>query len=74
MELRPPDYKLRLLQEKMEEYMANGVQLGWLIDPMLLTVTVYRPDREPEVLKNPTAVAADGPIDGFVLDLANIFD
>jgi Uma2 family endonuclease len=30
---RSPDDRLRPLQEKMEEYIANGVELGWLIDP-----------------------------------------
>ena len=56
----------------MEEYIANGVQLGWLIDPIAHSVEIYRPGREPEVLNNPTAVSGEGPVDGFVLDLAGI--
>src|SRR3954452_3412752 len=33
VELRSPSDDLEILQEKMEEYIANGAQLGWLIDP-----------------------------------------
>ena len=31
------------LQRKMERYMVNGAQLGWLIDPYRRQVHVYRP-------------------------------
>ena len=34
----------------MREWIENGVQLGWLLDPDHRTVYVYRPDREPEQL------------------------
>ena len=54
----------------MEEYIANGVQLGWLIDPINHSVEIYRPGREPEFLNNPTTVSGEGPVDGFVLDLS----
>ncbi len=72
IELRSPEQRVRPLREKMEEYIANGVQLGWLIDPINHSVEIYRPGREPEVLNNPTAVSGEGPVDGFVLDLAGI--
>jgi Uma2 family endonuclease len=72
IELRSPGQRMRPLREKMEEYIANGVQLGWLIDPIEHSVEIYRPGRGPEVLNNPTAVSGEGPVDGFVLDLAGI--
>jgi Uma2 family endonuclease len=72
IEVRSPEQRMRPLREKMEEYIANGVQLGWLIDPIAHSVEIYRPGREPEVLNNPTAVSGEGPVDGFVLDLAGI--
>jgi Uma2 family endonuclease len=56
----------------MEEYIANGVQLGWLIDPIARSVEIYRPGREPEVLTNPTSISGEGPVAGFVLDLTGI--
>jgi Uma2 family endonuclease len=73
IEIRSPDDKCWLLQEKMEEYIDNGVQLAWLIDLTERTVTIYRPGREPEVLSNPATVAGEGPVEGFVLSLDGIF-
>ena len=73
IEVRSPHDKPRLLREKIEEYMDNGVNLGWLIDPIQRTVTIYRPGRAPEILANPSSVAGEGPVKGFVLDLTRVF-
>jgi Uma2 family endonuclease len=72
IEVRSPSDRIRPLREKMEEYMRNGVQLGWLIDPMARTVTIYKPGSEPVVLQNPSEVLGEGPMDGFVLQLEGI--
>jgi Uma2 family endonuclease len=56
----------------MEEYIANGVQLAWLIDPMEHTVTIYRPGRAAEILDRPASVAGEGPVAGFLLSLDGI--
>jgi Uma2 family endonuclease len=72
IEVLPPDDRISRLRDKMQRYIAAGVLLGWLIDPFERTVTIYRPNREPELLTNPTSVAGEGPVDGFVLDLAGI--
>lgn len=73
IEVRSPEDKMRLLREKMEEYIANGVKLAWLIDPRERTVAIYRPGRAPEILANPSSVAGEGPVEGFVLHLAGVF-
>jgi Uma2 family endonuclease len=72
IELRSPSDRLSVLRDKMQEYMDNGVQLAWLIDPIKRTVEIYRPGRKPEVLFNPKRVAGEGPVQGFVLDLDGI--
>ncbi len=72
IEVRSPKQRARPLREKMDEYIANGVQLGWLIDPIEGTVTIYRTGREPELLNHPESVSGEGPVDGFVLDLTGI--
>ena len=74
IELRSPQDRIRPLREKMEEYVQNGVQLGWLIDPKERTVTIYRPGQQPEVLNAPSEVRGEGPILGFVLNLTGILD
>jgi Uma2 family endonuclease len=72
IEVRSPEQRARPLREKMEEYIANGVQLAWLIDPMEHTVTIYRPGRAAEILDRPASVAGEGPVAGFLLSLDGI--
>src|SRR5271155_5107299 len=43
IEVMSPSDSLKKTQDKMEEYIANGCQLGWLIDPSKMQVHVYRP-------------------------------
>ena len=79
IEVRSPDDRIRKLRGKMEEYIANGVQLAWLIDPQERTISIYRAGQSPEalnpeVLTNPATVAAEGPVAGFVLNLDRVFD
>ena len=74
IELRSPSDRRQTLEEKMQSWVANGVLLGWLVDPIERTVTIYRPGREAELVQNPAVVAGDGPLEGFLLPLAGIFD
>jgi Uma2 family endonuclease len=62
------------LKEKMEEYIANGARLGWLIDPIERQVYVYRPDAEVEVLDDPATLSGDPVLPGFSLDLKKIWE
>lgn len=73
VELHPPSDSRTMLQAKMEEYVANGAQLGWLIDPEERKVYAYRPGAEVVCLENPTQVAGDPLLPGFVLDLDRVW-
>lgn len=73
VELRPPSDALSHLQAKMEEYIAQGVRLGWLIDPEMGTVAIYRPGRAVERLERPATLSGEDILPGFVLDLKGIF-
>jgi len=77
-----PDFVIELLsfsdklaeqQAKMEEYIENGLRLGWLIDPYRNTVHIYRPGREPEILDSPKSVSGEDVLPGFELDLTKIW-
>ena len=72
-ELCPRGQDLKRLQAKMDEYMANGCQLGWLIDPDQRQVHVYRPGQPVQVLDNPQTLAGDPELPGFVLDLEPVW-
>jgi Uma2 family endonuclease len=72
IELRSESDRLKPLQKKMDEYIANGAQLGWLIDPLKKTLHIYRPGRDVEVLDNPATVSGEPELPGFELKLASI--
>ena len=73
VELRSSSDTLATLQEKMEEYMANGARLGLLIDRKHCTVYVYRLDRAAEKLINPELVSCEPEMPGFALRMAKIW-
>lgn len=73
IELRSPTDRRRNLEEKMENWIANGVQIGWLVDPLERTVSIYRANHPCETISNPAQVNGDAPVAGFVLPLASIF-
>ncbi len=73
VELRSPTDRLKDLQEKLHEYIANGARLGWLIDPLEKRVYVYRPDQPVEVLDDPPVVSGEPVLPGFVLPVRELW-
>ena len=73
IELRSPSDRLGDLHDKMREYLDNGAQLGWLLDPDPRHVYIYRPDDPVERLENPETVSGDPILPGFVLDLREVW-
>jgi len=73
VELRSPTDSVRTLHAKMQEYVASGALLGWLIDPIEKKVHVYRPNAEVVCLNNPKTASGDPVLPGFVLDLEKLW-
>jgi Uma2 family endonuclease len=76
-----PDFIIELLsesdsvpkaQQKMERWVENGVALGWLIDPYKKTVYVYEPGRVATAVSG-KMVQGSGPVEGFTLDLDELW-
>ncbi|MDC0834522.1 Uma2 family endonuclease [Geitlerinema sp. CS-897] len=74
IELRSETDRIKDLRAKMQEYMENGTQLGWLIDPQNRRVEIYRAGRSVEVLENPSTLSGEAILPGFVLKLQRIWD
>jgi Uma2 family endonuclease len=74
MELRSPTDRLPVLQAKMDEYLANGAQLGWLIDPETQTVWVYRPGQPTDQLDGPLTVDGSPELPGLVAALGQVWE
>jgi len=76
-----PAFVIELLSEsdsfaatakKMQQWMASGAQLGWLIDPYRQRVLVYKLGYEPNTVTT-QRVDGSGPVDGFSLDLSKVW-
>src|SRR5256714_4753370 len=72
IELRSATDSLNILQDKMQEYLDNGAQLGWLIDPEQRRVYIYHVNAQVEELESPEKISGDPLLPGFVLDLREI--
>jgi Uma2 family endonuclease len=71
--LRSRSDDLATLQAKMQAYMANGAQLGWLIDPQEKKVYIYRPNAEVDCLENPMTISGEPLLSGFTLNLQQLW-
>jgi Uma2 family endonuclease len=73
IELRSPSDRWSMLEEKMLDYMDNGVRLGLLIDPIAQRVLVYRPNKPVEILENPESVSCEPELKGFIVNVQEIW-
>ncbi len=60
--------------EKVELYLDCGVAIVWVIEPRFRTVTVYRPDVEPELFNARQEINAEPELPGFSCPVAAIFE
>jgi Uma2 family endonuclease len=72
IELLSPSDNLSKAQQKMVRWIENGVTLGWLIDPYQRQVHVYEPGCGVGMVSD-AAIRGKGPVDGFVLDLKELW-
>ena len=61
---------LNQLQEKMQEYLDSGLQLGWLINPQAQEVEIYRPNQVFEIIQLPTTLSGEKVLPRFILDIS----
>jgi Uma2 family endonuclease len=74
IELRSATDRLKPLQEKMQEYMDNGVQLGWLLNAKDKVVEIYRAGKNIEVLYSPISLSGENILPGFILDCSGLMN
>lgn len=76
-----PDFAVELLSEtdsisdlviKMQEYLDNGLRLGWLLDPKTETARVFRADGSVEVKSFADTLSGEDVLPGFAFPLATL--
>jgi Uma2 family endonuclease len=73
IEVLSPTDRLQPAKAKMEQWIANGARLAWLIDGDAETVYVYRRNHAMKTHRGIAQLAGEDPIDGFVLKLGVIW-
>lgn len=73
VELTSPSDRLPMVREKMEEWMANGCQFGWLLHVAEQQVHICRGSGM-TIVEAPATLRGEGPVEGFELDLGLIWN
>ena len=74
VEVRSPSQTVPAQQSKMQHWMSNGVQLGWLIDPYEEIVWIYRADGSVEQLDRPEALSGEDVCVGLSIDMTRVWE
>ncbi len=74
LELRSLSDSLSSVKEKMAEYIANGAELGWLLDAVNRTVLIYRPGGRVDVLDDPETISGEPVLPGLVVNIRRIWE
>jgi len=74
IELRSESDSLKELRAKMQEYLENGMALGWLIDLQNQQVEIYQQNQEVEIIKSPQTLSCKEILPEFILDFTEIWD
>lgn len=74
IEITSPSDRIEDVKAKMlDEWIANGAELAWLVEPEARRVTIYRPGQEAEVLEDPSSVQGTGCVAGFELVMERVW-
>ncbi|ARV61363.1 hypothetical protein BZZ01_24525 [Nostocales cyanobacterium HT-58-2] len=69
IELRSETDRLKPLQDKMQEYLENGLRLGWLINLQDGQIEIYRSGLTVEVVQIPALLSGEEVLPGFELQV-----
>ncbi|MCX7926242.1 MAG: Uma2 family endonuclease [Fimbriimonadales bacterium] len=73
VEVRSPDDPLPKLHEKAREWLAGGVQIVWLVDPVRHVVEVWRASGHVQTLTNADVLSGDEALPGFELPVRKVW-
>ncbi|WP_424098166.1 Uma2 family endonuclease [Moorena producens] len=73
LELRSRTDTMESLRQKMQEYLDNGISLGWLIDPKNKIVEIYKSQQQVKVLNSPKTLSAEEVLPGFSLNFETVW-
>ena len=72
-EVRSRSQSVPAQQDKMRNWIANGVQLGWLIDPDTRRVWIHPANGGVELLEDPSELSGEDVCLGLSIDLSRVW-
>lgn len=72
IEIRSETDSLKELQAKMQDYIANGVRLGWLMDRTTRITYIYRLDGSEAQISFDDTLSGEDVLVGFRLKIADV--
>lgn len=73
VEVFSPEQRLDARHSRMRRWMANGVRLGWLVDPYERRVWIYRADGSVEELEQPAELSGEDVCVGLTIEMAQVW-
>jgi Uma2 family endonuclease len=73
IEVLSPNDRIGKVMRKIMDYLHNGVELVWLIDPETRNVTVHRPGKEPYVVEENQELTGEDVLSGFRCLVSDFF-
>jgi Uma2 family endonuclease len=72
-EVLSPNDRADRTSRKITDYLRNGVCLVWVLDPETQSVTVYRPDKGPQLLQGKQKITGEEVLPGFQCRISDFF-
>lgn len=73
IEIKSPDDSIKQFRAKAEYYLANGVQLVWLVYPQQRMIEVYSLDGDVEILFEGGQLTGGEVLPGFSMPISEVF-
>jgi len=74
VEIMSPENKWEEMRRKLKAYFDVGADTVWVVEPSTRAVQVYRGIDEVQTLEEDDVLEGDGPLDGFSVAVAGLFD
>lgn len=73
VEILSPNDKQEEIDAKVQDYLVCGVELVWVVNPRLYTVTVYRRDGGVQTFDSRADLTAEPHLPGFRVSVSSLF-
>ena len=74
VEILSPNDTQKEVHAKIADYLASGVAVVWVVDPIFQTVTVYRPQQKTAFFTDADELTAEPELPGFRARVSQFFE